>query len=170
MHTNVVDFRVMRRLCRREWNWQSVNQHSWDPRQWTMWSRRVTCDFNSVLICSYEQYIPAYARGHISTDLGWGAYTGTTFSKTLKISQWLKGCCGYPLDALASFPRHREFGGSSLRASPIDFQDHIQVSYYVYASLSGAEYDAYELKGRCRNTVPLKILFMRFLITSAPWG
>ena len=25
MHTNVVDFRVMRRLCHREWNWQSVN-------------------------------------------------------------------------------------------------------------------------------------------------
>ena len=53
MHTNVVDFRVMRRLCRREWNWQwnwqSVNQHSWDPRQRTTWSRRVTSDFNSVL-------------------------------------------------------------------------------------------------------------------------
>ena len=46
MCTNVVDFRVMRRLCRREWNWQrnwqSVNQHSWDPWQWTTWSRRVT--------------------------------------------------------------------------------------------------------------------------------
>ena len=25
MHTNVVDFRVMQKLCRREWNWQSVN-------------------------------------------------------------------------------------------------------------------------------------------------
>ena len=53
MCTNVVDFRVMRRLCRREWNWQrnwqSVNQHSWDPWQWTRWSRRVTSDFNSVL-------------------------------------------------------------------------------------------------------------------------
>ena len=52
MCTNVVDFRVMRRLCHREWNWQrnwqSVNQHSWDPWQWTMWSRRVTSDFNSV--------------------------------------------------------------------------------------------------------------------------
>ena len=52
MHTNVVDFRVMRRLCRREWNWQwnwqSVNQHSWDPWQRTTWSRRVTSDFNSV--------------------------------------------------------------------------------------------------------------------------
>ena len=39
--------------CRREWNWQrnwqSVNQHSWDPWQWTTWSRRVTSDFNSVL-------------------------------------------------------------------------------------------------------------------------
>ena len=33
-------------------NWQSVNQHSWDPWQWTMWSRRggrVTSVFNSVL-------------------------------------------------------------------------------------------------------------------------
>ena len=53
MSTNVVDFRFMRRLCRREWNWQrnwqSVNQHSWDPWQWTTWSRRVTSDFNSVL-------------------------------------------------------------------------------------------------------------------------
>ena len=29
-------------------NWQSVNQHSWDPRQRTTWSRRVTSDFNSV--------------------------------------------------------------------------------------------------------------------------
>ena len=52
MCTNVVDFRVMWRLCRREWNWQrnwqSVNQHSWDPWQWTTWSRRVTSDFNSV--------------------------------------------------------------------------------------------------------------------------
>ena len=53
MCTNVVDFRVMWRLCRHEWNWQrnwqSVNQHSWDPWQWTMWSRCVTSDFNSVL-------------------------------------------------------------------------------------------------------------------------
>ena len=49
MHTNVVDFRVMQRLCRCEWNWKSVNQHSWDPRQRTTWSRRVTSDFNSVL-------------------------------------------------------------------------------------------------------------------------
>ena len=52
MHTNVVDFRVMRRLCHRKWNWQrnwqSVNQHSWDPWQWTTWSRRVTSDFNIV--------------------------------------------------------------------------------------------------------------------------
>ena len=48
MHTNVVDFRVMRGLCRREWNWQSVNQHSWDPRQRTTWSGLVTSDFNSV--------------------------------------------------------------------------------------------------------------------------
>ena len=44
----------MRRLCHREWNWQlhwiSVNQHSWNPRQRTTWSRRVTSDFNSVLV------------------------------------------------------------------------------------------------------------------------
>ena len=60
MCTNVVDFRVMRRLCSREWNrqrnWQSVNQHSWDPWQWTTWSRRVTSDFNSV-------YTPANCDG-----------------------------------------------------------------------------------------------------------
>ena len=39
MHTNVVYFRVMRRLCRCErnwlWNWRCVNQHSWDPWQRT---------------------------------------------------------------------------------------------------------------------------------------
>ena len=53
MHLNVVDFRVMRRLCHREWNWlwnwRCVNQHSWDPWQRTTWSRRVTSDFNIVL-------------------------------------------------------------------------------------------------------------------------
>ena len=52
MCTNVVYFRVVRRLCRREWNWlwnwRCVNQHSWDPWQRTTWSRRVTSDFNSV--------------------------------------------------------------------------------------------------------------------------
>ena len=39
MHTNVVYFRVMRRLCRYEWNWlwnwRCVNQHLWDPWQRT---------------------------------------------------------------------------------------------------------------------------------------
>ena len=29
MRTNVVYFRVMRRLYRREWNWLCVNQHPW---------------------------------------------------------------------------------------------------------------------------------------------
>ena len=50
---NVVYIRVMRRLCHHEWNWlwnwRCVNQHSWDLWQRTMWSRRVTSDFNSVL-------------------------------------------------------------------------------------------------------------------------
>ena len=54
MCTNVVYFRVMRTLCRREWNWlwnwRCVNQHSWDPWQRTTWSWRVTSDFNSVLV------------------------------------------------------------------------------------------------------------------------
>ena len=53
MHTNVVDFRVMRRLPSRmklTMNWRCVNQHSWDPWQRTTWSRRVTSDFNSVFI------------------------------------------------------------------------------------------------------------------------
>ena len=58
MCTNVVDFRVMRRLCRREWNWQSVNQHSGDMWQWTTWSRRVTSDFNSVLVMLEVPHIP----------------------------------------------------------------------------------------------------------------
>ena len=52
MCTNVVYLRVMRRLCRREWNWlwnwRCVNQHSWDLWQRTTWSQRVTSDFNSV--------------------------------------------------------------------------------------------------------------------------
>ena len=51
MCTNVVYFRVMRRLCRREWNWlwnwRCVNQHSWDPWQRTTWSRRVTSDLTA---------------------------------------------------------------------------------------------------------------------------
>ena len=38
MHTNVVYFRVMRRLYRRKWNWLwnwwCVNKHSWAPWQW----------------------------------------------------------------------------------------------------------------------------------------
>ena len=63
MHTNVVDFRVMRRLCRREWNWQSVNQHSWDPRQRTTWSRRVTSDFNSL-----QRLQNRYARLVLNAD------------------------------------------------------------------------------------------------------
>ena len=40
----------MRKLCRREWNWLCVNQHSWDPWQRTPWSQRVTSDFNSVFL------------------------------------------------------------------------------------------------------------------------
>ena len=62
MCTNVVDFRVMRRLCRREWNWQSVNQHSWDPWQWTKWSRRVTSDFNSVLSHHFKSFTLSLAH------------------------------------------------------------------------------------------------------------
>ena len=66
MCTNVVDLRVMRSLCRREWNWQRnwqrVNQHSWDPWQWTTWSRRVTSDFNSVLECYCCTSWPARAN------------------------------------------------------------------------------------------------------------
>ena len=61
MHTNVVDFRVMRRLCHREWNWlwnwRCVNQHSWDPWQRTTWSRCVTSDFNSVLCKAHYKLI-----------------------------------------------------------------------------------------------------------------
>ena len=53
-HCNVVDFRVMRRLCHREWNLQTKltkrEPHSWDPQQRTTWSRLVTSDFNSVYI------------------------------------------------------------------------------------------------------------------------
>ena len=53
MRTNVVYFRVMRRLCHREWNWlwnwRCVNQHSWDPWQRDTWSRRATSDFKGEL-------------------------------------------------------------------------------------------------------------------------
>ena len=52
MNKNVVDFRVMRRLCHRQLNWQAKltkrEPHAWDPRQRTTWSRLVTSDFNSV--------------------------------------------------------------------------------------------------------------------------
>ena len=51
MNKNVVDFRVMRRLCHRLWNLQAKltkrEPHSWDPQR-TTWSRLVTFDFNSV--------------------------------------------------------------------------------------------------------------------------
>ena len=44
--TNVVYFRVMRRLCRREWNWLCENQHTMTTDKG---SRRVTSYSNSVL-------------------------------------------------------------------------------------------------------------------------
>ena len=57
MCTNVVDFRVMRRLCCREWkwqrNWQSVNQRSWDPWQWITWP----CDH--VISVLTVQFLPS---------------------------------------------------------------------------------------------------------------
>ena len=56
MRTNVVYFRVMRRLCRREWNWlwnwQCVNLHPWQrtrDRDHGVWRLTLTSDFNSVL-------------------------------------------------------------------------------------------------------------------------
>ena len=46
MHTNVVDFRVMRRLCHREWNWQSVNHipriYDNGPRDHGVWHLTLT--------------------------------------------------------------------------------------------------------------------------------
>ena len=63
MCTNVVYFRVMRRLCRREWNWLwnwCVHQHSWDPWQRTTWSQRVTSDFNSVLMFNTDKCLDRY--------------------------------------------------------------------------------------------------------------
>ena len=50
MHTNVVEFRVMRRLCHREWNWQgnwqSVNHilgiHDNGPRDHGVWRLTLT--------------------------------------------------------------------------------------------------------------------------------
>ena len=51
MHTNVVYFRVMRRLCRREWNWpwnwRCVNLHPWQrTRDHGVWRLTLTayCD------------------------------------------------------------------------------------------------------------------------------
>ena len=73
MHTNVVIFRVMRRLCGREWNWlwnwRCVNQHSWDPWQRTTWSRRVTSDFNSVLQSDISRQGIAHRIAHIWSNL-----------------------------------------------------------------------------------------------------
>ena len=43
MHTNVVYFRVMRRLCRREWNWRCVNLHPWQrTRDHGVWRLTLT--------------------------------------------------------------------------------------------------------------------------------
>ena len=72
MNNNVVDFRVMRRLCHRQWNWQSVNgePHSWDPRQRTTWSRLVTPDFNSVYAVKVQRSLAPLSRfrgSHILT-------------------------------------------------------------------------------------------------------
>ena len=42
----------MRRLCRREWNWQAKltkrEPHSWDPRQRTTWSQRIKHVYNYI--------------------------------------------------------------------------------------------------------------------------
>ena len=69
MFTNVVDFRVMRRLCRREWNWlwnwQSVNQHSWDPWQRTTWSR-----------CVWRLTLTAYWYSRGGSRIFWGGGGG----------------------------------------------------------------------------------------------
>ena len=47
MRTNIVYFRVMRRLYCREWNWLCVNQHPWQrTRDHGVWRMN---DFNSVL-------------------------------------------------------------------------------------------------------------------------
>ena len=74
MNNNVVDFRVMRRLCHRQWNWQAKltkrEPHSWDPRQQTTWSRLVTSDFNSV-----------YS--------GWGLWEMCVMAKSNQL-QWVK--------------------------------------------------------------------------------
>ena len=68
MHTNVqVYFRVMRRLCRREWNWlwnwRCVNQHSWDPWQRTrdhgVWRLTLTaycCELNVVILLYFSRH------------------------------------------------------------------------------------------------------------------
>ena len=58
MHTNVVDFRVMRRLCHRQWNgqwyWQSVNHipriYDNGPRDHGVWRLTLTayCSFHCI--------------------------------------------------------------------------------------------------------------------------
>ena len=63
MHTNVVYFRVMRRLCRREWNWlwnwRCVNRHPWQrTRDHGVWRLTLTaytrCAISSALIWQKE--------------------------------------------------------------------------------------------------------------------
>ena len=58
MHTNVVDFRVMRRLWHREWNWQSVNHipRIHGPRDHGVWRLA----FNSVYTCTVRA--PVFGR------------------------------------------------------------------------------------------------------------
>ena len=96
MHTNVVDFRALRRLCHRDWNWQwnwqSVNQHSWDPRQQTTWSRRVTSDFNSVYWQFGRFFISLVTRPlhiqHVQKSLELGSLSLRKSSSIL-----MKTCC-----------------------------------------------------------------------------
>ena len=68
---DVVDFRVMRRLCRREWNWLWREPTFMGSMTTDTWSRRVTSDFNSVLhlVCLIIRFSPVYT--------GWPRNNGT---------------------------------------------------------------------------------------------
>ena len=73
MRTNVVDFRVIGRLYRREWNWLCVNQHPWQrTRGHGEWRRTSTC----IAHCQFHRYLHLHLR-----LWGWGWVLGGSQSR-----------------------------------------------------------------------------------------
>ena len=68
MHTNIVYFRVMRRLYRRKWNWLCVNLHPWQRiRDHGVWRLTLTgywhmADIHRVIIFPGGFWVAAWSR------------------------------------------------------------------------------------------------------------